>query len=306
MGKWVRRLLAVVVVLGLIAGGAYYWLFVESHVPGGGSYAIDLTEVRRLGNSVAGEKASEIRVEEISVLVQPAAVIVAGDGWDEQAMPVFSYQVVLPAGTVIIDTAMDAEAAKTINAKSFDADAYARMQAAMLNAAAIVVTHEHVDHIGGLAESKDLPLLLQAAKLTPEQVGDPARLQFVSFPEGALKDYKAVSYERYLPIAPGVVLIKSPGHTPGSQMVFVQTANGTEYLFLGDVAWSQRNVDLMRERPRLVTMVYLQEDRDAVHWQLQELNRLANAEPRLHLVPGHDGAAVEALVKEGALTEKFR
>lgn len=305
MGKWGRRLLGAVAVLGLIAAGAYYWMFVESHVPSGGSYAIDMTEVRRLGNTLAGEKATAVHVETIAGLAQPGAIIVAGDGWDEQTMPVFSYQVVHPAGTLIIDTAMDADAAKEINANTFDAAAYARMQNAMLNAAVIIVTHEHVDHIGGLAKSPDLPLLLKAAKLTQEQVGDLSHLQYVSFPDGALKDYRLVTYERYLPIAPGVVLIKAPGHTPGSQMVFVQTANGTEYLFLGDVAWHQRNVSLARERPRLVTMLF-QMDRDAVQWQLQELNRLASAEPGLHMVPGHDGAIVDALVKEGLLVEKFR
>jgi glyoxylase-like metal-dependent hydrolase (beta-lactamase superfamily II) len=101
------------------------------------------------------------------------------------------------------------------------------------------------------------------------------------------------------------VLIKAPGHTPGSQIVFVQTANGNEYLFLGDVAWHWRNVELVRERPRFVAMI-AQMDRDALFWQLQELKRLSSAEPNIRLIPGHDGPPVAALIKEGRFVEGFR
>ena len=101
------------------------------------------------------------------------------------------------------------------------------------------------------------------------------------------------------------MLIKSAGHTPGSQMVYVQTASGAELLLIGDVAWHFRNIGLQRERARLVTMVFLKEDRTAVFGQLAALKRLHDAQPNVHIVPGHDGPVVDALVAAGVLKRGF-
>jgi glyoxylase-like metal-dependent hydrolase (beta-lactamase superfamily II) len=112
-------------------------------------------------------------------------------------------------------------------------------------------------------------------------------------------------YDQYQAIAPGVVLIKAPGHTPGSQMVYVQTANGAELLLIGDVAWHSRNIELQRERARLMTMVFIKEDRRAVFGQLAALKRLHEAQPAIHIVPGHDGPVIESLIAAGVLKRGF-
>jgi glyoxylase-like metal-dependent hydrolase (beta-lactamase superfamily II) len=67
--------------------------------------------------------------------------------------------------------------------------------------------------------------------------------------------YQGIDDEPYQTIVPRVVLIKAPGHTPGSQMVYVKRADGQEILFLGDVAWQMRNIEEVRERARLVTIL---------------------------------------------------
>jgi glyoxylase-like metal-dependent hydrolase (beta-lactamase superfamily II) len=105
-------------------------------------------------------------------------------------------------------------------------------------------------------------------------------------------------------IAPGVVLIKAPGHTPGSQMVYVKRADGQEILFLGDVAWQMRNIEEVRERARLVTWLG-GEDREAVMGEFVELHRLHTAEPNLNMMPGHDSAELTRFLKAGLLTKGF-
>jgi glyoxylase-like metal-dependent hydrolase (beta-lactamase superfamily II) len=125
------------------------------------------------------------------------------------------------------------------------------------------------------------------------------------FPDHVLDGYVPLEYRQYDAAAPGMVLIKSPGHTPGSQMVYVQTADGKEFLFIGDVAWHFRNIELQRERPRFVTQFTIEEDRVAVFGQLIALHRLHLAEPRINIVPGHDGVAVERMVASSLINSRF-
>jgi len=36
------------------------------------------------------------------------------------------------------------------------------------------------------------------------------------------------------------------------RMVHVKTADGSEFLFIGDVAWHFRNIEMQRERPPML------------------------------------------------------
>src|SRR3546814_4681759 len=108
------------------------------------------------------------------------------------------------------------------------------MENALGKAKLILVTHEHVDHIGGLTEYPDVAKILPSTRLTQEQVYHPERSAPAAFAAGALDGYKPLVYDKYVAVAPGIVLIKSPGHSPGSQMVYVKKVDGTEVLFIGD------------------------------------------------------------------------
>jgi glyoxylase-like metal-dependent hydrolase (beta-lactamase superfamily II) len=304
MKRWLRYTLLALCGLLVIAGGAYYWFAVESHIPGGAQFALDMGEVRRLAASAPGDRAVAIETEAIGVFKPPAAFVVAGDGWKPSDLPVYSYRVVYPQTSVIIDTALNNELGGG-SLDSFDAAAFARVQAAMAQSSLILLTHEHSDHIGGLTTHPNLAAVLAATKLTREQFANPAAMLPAKFPDHALDGYVPLQYQKYAAVAPGMVLIKSPGHTPGSQMVYVQRADGKEFLFIGDVAWHLRNIELERERPRFATQFVMKEDRVAVFSELVALHRLHEAEPRIHIVPGHDGVAVERLIDAGLMRPRF-
>jgi glyoxylase-like metal-dependent hydrolase (beta-lactamase superfamily II) len=152
----------------------------------------------------------------------------------------------------------------------------------------------------------NLEQLLPVTKLNAEQVEHADRLKPSVFPESLRQAYKPVSFDKYLAVAPGVVLIRAAGHTPGSQIIYVRRTDGREYLFIGDVAWHKRNIDLVRERARLVTWWFLREDRDAVMLQLAELNRLQRDEPDMLIMPGHDPAVLAGAIEAGHLSKEFK
>ena len=303
MGKWFRRIAITLAVLLAIGGAAYYWLIVQSDAPSG-SYTIDIGKIRQLADSSPGDKATEIRVEQLEQGSFPATAIVAGDGWAPSAIAMFSYQVVFPKTSITIDSGLDPKAAQK-NGMQFDPVAQARMSKALNSASIILFTHEHEDHIGGFLAEPNMHALLAKAQINAEQAANTVRYNSGT-PANIFSGYRPISYERYLAIAPGVVLIRAAGHTPGSQMIYVKTAKGQEFLFIGDVAWHMRNIELVRERARLVTMFMLREDTQAVLAQLQALNQLSQREPRVMIIPGHDLGVVNADEAAGYLQADFR
>ncbi|MEQ1900296.1 MAG: MBL fold metallo-hydrolase [Devosia sp.] len=304
MPRWLRRTL---IALGTVVaiGALAYWYFVGDGAPPATlpAFSLDMDAVRAKAEELPGGKATDIRVEIIAGFDFPAVAAVGGDGWNINKMGAFSFQVILPTDTVIIDTAFNAAMGGSLGAK-IDDDAYARMDVAMADATQIIVTHEHPDHIGGIIAYPEPNAILKQLRLNKEQVESLPRYS-LALPD-ELTGIVPIDYSGMLAIAPGIVLIHSPGHTPGSQLVYVKRADGKELLFVGDIAWTARNIDTAKGRPRLLSAFMLKEDRDMVFAELKTLQALHAADPGLFMVPGHDVSAIDALVTAGAMAKGFR
>jgi len=303
MWRWIG---AVFVVLLAVAGGAYWWLVLESGTPPA-TYTLDIKEIRRLAGSLPGDKVQSIHVEHVAPFSFAGNVVLAGDGWAPVPLEVFAYKVMFVSGaSALIDTGLTPRGAQQMGTGPIDLQAVQHVRGAIKFASLIVVTHEHNDHIGGLLGFLFLHAEMQSGrvKLNPEQVAGLAKFD-PDYERSAFVGYKPLAYAKYAAVGPGIVLIRAPGHTPGSQMVFVKRSDGQEFLFTGDVAWTMRNIDTVRERARLATQFFLGEDREAVLSELAALNALKKAEPGIHIVPGHDIGAVTALEQQGLLKKGF-
>lgn len=305
--RWLAYILLSLLVVGI---PAYWWLAMESHVPSSAHYSVDIAAVRRLADASAGDRPKAIRVETVGHTSAPETLVIAGGSWRNLDMPVSAYELVYDDHTVIVDTAFNANVARQMGVDTYDDTAFARVSAGLAAAQLIIVTHEHPDHLGGLLAQTNLKDLIGKTRLTQVQVAELKKairedpMAQLNVPSGVFADYRAIEYARYEAIAPGVVLIKAPGHTPGSQMVYVKRADGAEMLFLGDVAWQMRNIEAVRERARLVTWL-AGEEREAVMGELVELHRLHAAEPDLNMMPGHDPAALARFLHAGLLQKGF-
>ena len=121
MRTWARRTLIVIAVLLALIGAAYYWLVVESHMPRDAAYTLDLERLHAALETVPGDKPSAIQVEEVAVFIFPATGVVAGDGWGESRLPVYSYRLIYPDNSsIIVDTGLTREMGGS-QLKSFDA-----------------------------------------------------------------------------------------------------------------------------------------------------------------------------------------
>lgn len=310
MPRWLRIVLSSAALLVLIVIGGWWWAWGREAVPETTTYALDITELRRLASSLPGERPTRINHELLTEAPLPLGAVFA---WKSlRTMLPFShgaYQVVYPDGFGVIDSGFDqtfAEAMSQGQPTAFSTDGYAAIQRGLAGAEWIVITHEHQDHVGGVARFGTPLDLAGRLQLTPEQLGNTSANSGIGEIAPSLREsIQPLVYDHYRALAPGVVLIKAPGHTPGSQMVFVQLADGREVLFLGDVAWHLDQIKQLWYRPRVITNFLVHENRQQVMGEFRALHNLMNAEPALTLLVSHDAAERAALIQSGLLGEHF-
>lgn len=305
---WMRGIGIFLLVVAVGLGGGYWYYVADGAVPATASFKTDIAGWRALIAGDTQQLPSEIRVEFVGRDTVPLGAMQAGAPFQEYPRVRASFQLNGPAGSVIIDTAMDkdiAAKAQTGPAATFDEAAYVRVLGAMGNAARVVVTHEHPDHMGGVAKFPVMERLAERLTLTSRQQA--GLRSFAPDAATALAKADIRGLDNAERVAPGVVMIPAPGHTPGSVMFFVKLADGREALFIGDIAWVLSNVSDLTTRPRFVQQFYMSssEDRAAVADQIRALHELKVAEPALTIIPAHDAPVIEGLVKSGLLQPQF-
>jgi glyoxylase-like metal-dependent hydrolase (beta-lactamase superfamily II) len=261
------------------------------------TWDLDLGRVRQLAASLPGDSPREIRVEEVTRMEMPGALACPGHPWQLRAFSVYAYQLVFADRTIVVDTAMSPAQAKEGHADAkYDAAAWQRVTKGLQGASEIYVTHEHADHMGGaFADDRWASKL----RLIPRQLDSKSGSQPI-ISAAARAAAKVVAYERYLAIAPGVVLIEAPGHTTGSQMVYVRRADGAEVLLTGDTAWLADNID-DEQPPAKLAFLITKGDANANACQLSALKRL----PDLPMMTGHDPQRMAALLERGVFVREF-
>jgi glyoxylase-like metal-dependent hydrolase (beta-lactamase superfamily II) len=151
-----------------------------------------------------------------------------------------------------------------------------------------------------VAVAPDPAALAHSVTMTREQLAS-SKLERKDFAPGALERFRPLSYDGLYAVAPGVVLQKAPGHSPGSQLVYVELANGNRFLFVGDIAWSRDNITMQRGRPYIAKLL-MGEDRPEVAAQLAALSRLPSD---VHVVIAHDPIALADDLAAGLYRQGF-
>jgi glyoxylase-like metal-dependent hydrolase (beta-lactamase superfamily II) len=275
-------------------------------------YAADLlARVRLAASTVPGASPARINYLKMAESHRPLADIIEGGSQENYVSARTAFQLVYPSGSwIMVDTGMDQAVHKFFGfgrEEPYWGDRNAAVQEALKNASLIVVTHEHGDHVAGVIRSDARKAIAAKTLLTREQVR--TLIQYPQMPDIRLtpemaRDYIVVDYETYLPIAPGVVLIKAPGHTPGHQMIYVRLGSGREYLFIGDVAWSLANVTELKPRPA-ATMRRVGESAAPLMWQMRWIKEAMDREG-LIVIPSHDDTLLRDLAARQLIGEQLQ
>jgi N-acyl homoserine lactone hydrolase len=180
-----------------------------------------------------------------------ADLLVGVDQW----MPVYVHVVEHPAGRILVDTGMTElhplVADMDPRLRSLDAQGFDVASIAM-----VVNTHLHFDHCGGNVLFAGHPIYVQRRELEDARTQDEYTIrEWVDAPG---VDYVPVDGD--LDLVPGVRLVPAPGHTPGSQIVVVETGEGPQVIAGDTAVWFGELDDPQTEGQRLIVSL----DPDAV------------------------------------------
>jgi glyoxylase-like metal-dependent hydrolase (beta-lactamase superfamily II) len=267
-------------------------------------FGADLAVIRRLANLVPGAKPVAVNGVRIAASIRSGKFVITGGDDTPVTMPRTAFQVVYRDGTVMIDSGMDKETHDSFSTpdkrEPYFPEAFAALQKALNQARMIVLTHFHADHAAGVTQATNYAEL--AAKTIVS--GETAKCLLttphkphLAMSADAVNKLNIVDYRQYLPIAPGMVLIKAHGHSADHQMVYVALQSGREILHSVDVGWVLENIRQVKGK----AAPWVKEDVPAVLGQLRWLNNVLNNETNVALLVTHDDALFDAAVKSGTI-----
>jgi glyoxylase-like metal-dependent hydrolase (beta-lactamase superfamily II) len=289
--------------IGLVAliGLPYYWLLLDNRSGDAQPKPVTMTELRSLAASIPGQAPSEVRLELMAWRRVPGTLFAAGSGLKRRLIGIMAWQLPVPGGKpVAIDSGVTKALSDAMQLEAFLPEIQAKVDVALSTAGLVLITHEHPDHLGPLAAMGGAPLR-EAARLNAAQL--PSAPLAGTLPWRTRDGLTArIAPGAAQAVAPGVVVIPAPSHTPGSQMIFVRLANGREYLFAGDIATLDSSWRELRARSRLVGDYLAPEQRGEVYAWLKTIRALKAQAPGMVVVPGHDfEEIVDPLARNGII-----
>ncbi|MBS1790811.1 MAG: MBL fold metallo-hydrolase [Acidobacteria bacterium] len=161
----------------------------------------------------------------------------------------------------------------------------------------IFISHSHWDHISGLEDFPGAEVRMPGAELDfirahkmpglIDQMIDKLNVKTFEFTDGPYENF-----DRSLDLFGdgSVVFVPLPGHTDGSNGMFVNLRSGKRFLFTGDLTWALEGFQLPAERPWMARKL-VDYDEAEVRRSIVKVHLLMQKYPNLIVVPAHDRRA---------------
>jgi glyoxylase-like metal-dependent hydrolase (beta-lactamase superfamily II) len=288
----------IALLLIMLVAVPYYWLLMDPGPVSAPLRPIDIARLRAEAGKPRGPRPTAIEYAVMATQSRPGILLVAGGGLKTDRTSIVAYRLVTPDGDTVINAGLTRAQAKASGFATYHPEVQTTVDGWLRSAQRIIFTSEDIDHIGGLVTV--MPAVGQvAARTVTNDVQARTIAELQPMIAAALKPPLAAlsGPPGYAGIAPGIAVVRTPGHTPGAQMIYVQLQDGREYLFAGDTAPMRRSVSWLRPRSRYLAEWLGTEDRAATIGWLKGLAALQAREPRLTLVYAHDLSWLEDPVK---------
>jgi glyoxylase-like metal-dependent hydrolase (beta-lactamase superfamily II) len=263
----------------------------------------DLAAIRAMSTVLPGALPLAVNGVRVAASIRPRKFVIEGGDDTPVTMPRTAFQIVYSDCSVMIDSGLDKATHDSFSPdkpEPYFAEQFARLERALGNARLIVLTHHHADHVAGVLCAANFSVLANKTVITMDvadcMMNTPHR-PHLKLSAQALERFIVLDYPQYYPVAPGVVLIRAPGHSPDSQMVFIRLQSGREILHSVDSAWIMDNITQSKGK----AAPWVKEDVPAVMAQLRWLNSIAATEENITILVTHDDELFERLTRNGSI-----
>lgn len=169
----------------------------------------------------------------------------------------------------------------------------------------VIISHSHWDHAGGVLDFPEAKISVAAPELAvirqpttgaggtwaSQVASNTIRWDALVFKPIA---YKGYTHSLDLFNDGSVVLVPMNGHTAGSIGMFVTVDSGTCYFLIGDVAWTV--AALKSGAPKFwAASLIVDDDADQTQASLLQVRELMKKEPKIVVLPAHDGVVQKDL-----------
>jgi glyoxylase-like metal-dependent hydrolase (beta-lactamase superfamily II) len=263
----------------------------------------DLAAIRAMSAVLPGALPLAVNGVRVAASIRPRKFVIEGGDDTPVTMPRTAFQIVYPDCSVMIDSGLDKATHDSFSPdkpEPYFAEQFAKLQRALARARLIVLTHHHADHVAGVVCAPNFSELAGKTIITMDvadcMMNTPHRPHLKLAPP-ALERFIILDYPQYYPVAPGVVLIRSPGHSPDSQMVFIRLQSGREILHSVDSAWIMDNIMEVKGK----AAPWVKEDVPQVMAQLRWLKAVAETEKNITILVPHDDELFDRQTRNGTI-----
>lgn len=222
-----------------------------------------------------------------------------------------------PQGTVLFDTGLGKSTPKAFQRNSSihkvlfgfrnlhtAADQLSEIGIAPESIHAILVSHLHWDHSGGIPDFPGVPVWVHKAELEAAPHGHPpsylgeernANIKWHPFtPEN--RPYEG--FDRSLDVFGdgALILVELPGHTPGHTGLFVNVSKEKRYFFTADTTWTLEGIQQVMPRPQITQWLTNVDKSPAENLHtIEKIAALIKRKPEIVIIPAHDENAARQL-----------
>lgn len=254
------------------------------------AFAADIQHLRKLSKTIPGDLPTQINMTKVADTIRPASIVVEGENPDRKmTLARTVYQLVFPKGTIMLDSGMDLETHQTFGqtVEPYYPENYETVKKALDIANLIVLTHYHADHTTGVIRSEkfdELASKVWVSKDTAELLINKPHKPTIKISREKVEQFIITDFEKYYPLAPGVVIFKAPGHTTDSKMIYIRLANGKEFIHSVDSGWSMENI----RKEKMKNASWVNENESQLLAQYKWLNHIIATEPNVTVLCTHD------------------